>query len=428
MTKIYTFFNKHFYNKTQKTLFENIFFLSILQFFNYFLPLITIPYLFKILGVEKFGVIMLANAIALSFIIITDYGFNRSGTREIAVNKNNPDKIEEIFSSIMFIKFLLLILSFFILLLIVNIIPSFKKESIIYYYSFGVVIGQVLFPVWYFQGIEKMKVISFLTIFAKIIYTILIFVIVKSANDYIFVPVLNSLGYITSGLIGIFIVLKSGVHFSIPNYRNGVNRFKESSLLFFANVSFYLNNSANIIIIGLLTNQTLTGIYAGFEKIIFAIKNMAQPIEQALFPYASSRSNDKVQRITRIFQIFNIAFFSIIAGIVYIFSYPILNTFLDISTLSYIKEFHLFLVVIIIHSIAAPIYGIYFPALKLYDLRLKVILVSGIVNFVLAIILTLYFKLIGVIFAIIISEVILLFISFYYYSNCKKSFAETLTK
>ena len=169
-----------------KRLLGNFFSLSILQIFSYVLPLLTLPYLVRILGVETFGLISFATAFIIFFNILVDYGFNLSATREISVHRENKKKTTEIYSSVLTIKFILIILSFIILSFIVFIFEKFNSHIELYFITFISVIGQAFFPIWYFQGMEKMRYITIINISSKVIFTMAIFIFVHKVGSIIY--------------------------------------------------------------------------------------------------------------------------------------------------------------------------------------------------------------------------------------------------
>ncbi len=189
------------HHKDKKSLLSNFFSLSALQGVNMLLPLITLPYLVRVLGVEGFGLVSFSLSIIMFFVIFVSFGFELSATREISTNKNDPSKISEIFSSVMIIKIIMAMLSFIVLLILINSVDVLTSHSELYYATFGIVIGNAIFPLWFFQGMEKMKYIAYINISSTSFFTILIFVFVKSNEDILYVPILNSFGLITAGLV-----------------------------------------------------------------------------------------------------------------------------------------------------------------------------------------------------------------------------------
>jgi len=316
-------FKEKINSEDKKRLLSNFISLSVLQGANYLLPLITLPYLVRVLGAEKFGLIMFAQAFIMYFVILTDYGFNLSATREISINRENKEKVSEIFSSVMTIKFILLILSFILLSIIIFSINKFKQDWIIYYLTFGMVIGQVLFPIWFFQGMERMKYITFLNIISKLIFTISIFIFIHQISDYVYVPLINSLGFIVAGIIALWIILKEfKLKIYIPTILTLAKYLKDSSQFFLSRVSVSIYTATNAFILGLLTNNTMVGYYSIAEKLYLALQQVYQPIVNTLYPYVAHKKN--VNLYKKIFRFVSIANFSF-ALILFLLAYPLIN-------------------------------------------------------------------------------------------------------
>jgi len=296
-------------NSDYKRLFENFISLSILQGLNYILPLVTFPYLVRVLGVEKFGLLSFTTATIAYFQILTDYGFNLSATREVAINRDNKEKLNEIFSSVMIIKFGLLIISFLLLSVLVFSFEKFRQDWLVYYLSFGMVVGQVLFPVWFFQGMERMRYITILNAVAKGIFTIAIFVFVKSQSDYWKVPLLNSIGFLIAGIASLVLIYK---YFKIVLTRvSKISIFKQLQdgwLIFISNITVSLYTISTTFILGLFTNNIIVGYYSAADKLINIAKSLFFPVTQTLYPYISNlasrskkRTIDLIKKIALIF-------------------------------------------------------------------------------------------------------------------------------
>lgn len=287
----------------RKRLTENFISLSVLQGLNYLLPLITLPYLVRVLGPEKFGLIAFAQAFTGYFQILTDYGFNLSATREISIHREDRQKVNEIFSSVMTIKIFLCIISFLLLSLFLIFIPRFRSDYLVYLFSFGIVVGNVLFPVWFFQGMERMKYITILNFISKVIFTICIFIVIRKSSDYLYVPLLNSLGYIIAGLLSLKIVFKNFyVVFLKLSLNSYIKQLKDGLYLFIGTigVNFYKNNS--VIILGLLTNNIIVGYFSIAKKIIDILNQIAVLISQVLFPYISIIINQDIEKTLRLLK------------------------------------------------------------------------------------------------------------------------------
>ncbi|WP_457623163.1 flippase [Persephonella sp.] len=411
-------FKKFINAEYKKRIFANFLSLSVLQGANYILPLITLPYLVRVLGPEKFGLVMFAQAFIQYFIILTDYGFNLSATKEISVYRNDKEKVSEIFTSVMLIKILLLFFSFLLMTLIIISFEKFKEEWLIYYLTFGMVIGQVLFPIWFFQGIEEMKYITIINIISKLIFTILVFLFVNQTSDYILVAVINSLGYIVAGVISIWIVYKKfKISLKLPSSDKLIFQLKEGWHIFISTLAISLYTVSNTFILGIFTNNTIVGYYSAAEKLIKAAIGLLTPFSQAIYPYISklmSESKEKgilfIKKIT-----FYLGIISLLSSILlYIFAEPLTLLILGdkyIESIIVVKILSFLPFVIALSNI----FGIQTMVTLNYKKAFSNILISAsIINIILALTLVPIYKHIGISTSVLISEVFVTISMFIY--------------
>ena len=303
-----------FKDKDKKVLLSNFISLFVLQGANYILPLITLPYLVRVLGAEKFGIIAFAQAFVAYFGILIGYGFELSATKEIAEHRENKEKVIEIFSSVILIKFLIMLFSLLVMSLIIFSFDNFKKNWLIFYFTFGVPIGRILFPVWFFQGMEKMKYITFLNITAKVIFTIFIFVFIREASDYIYVPLINSAGFFVAGIIAMWIIFRNfNMKFIIPPFKTIFYHFKNSTQFFLSRLSVSIYTSTNTFVLGLFTTHEMVGYYAVAEKLYQAFDQLYHPLVNTLYPYVANKKNISLfKKIFKIANLFNLILFIVV--------------------------------------------------------------------------------------------------------------------
>ena len=127
-----------------KQLTENFVAIALTQIISYVIPLISLPYLARVLGAEKFGLVYWAQSLITYFCIITDFGFGLSAVKEISIHRNDHDKINQIFSSILFVKLCLIFICFIILTVLIIFIPKFNNEMLLFYLTFFMVIGNAI--------------------------------------------------------------------------------------------------------------------------------------------------------------------------------------------------------------------------------------------------------------------------------------------
>lgn len=272
----------------KRILIENFTSLSFLQAANYILPFVTLPYLVRVLGVEKFGLIAFAQAFTQYFVMLTDYGFAFTATREVSVNRRDINKISETFSSVIVAKFIIAMVCFSILCLVVFFIPKFAQDKIVYFLFFGIVVGNIFSPTWLFQGMEKMKYSVFINVLVKAVFTIPIFIFIKKDADFIYLPLIISLGYLFGGIWSLFVVfIKLGIFFKMPRLDHVRRQFTEGWKIFISMIFLNLGGATNTFILGFFASNVIVGYYAVAERIIIMIASLLNPVFQAVYPHIS---------------------------------------------------------------------------------------------------------------------------------------------
>lgn len=279
---------------SKKTLVTNTIALMIIQILNYVLPFITLPYLSRVLDVDKLGLVFFAQVFMDYFFRLVIFGFDFSGVRSIAINRDDKEKTNLIFNSILCVQSIFLIISFSILSLLIIFIPKFRADAIVYYFTFLSVIGNVLVLGWFYQGMERMKFITILNIITKTVGLLLIFAFIKNNNDYYLVPLFNSLGALVAGIISLIFIKKVfRIRFFIPKKNDIINTIKYSSQFFLTKVAIALYRQTNAFVLGLVVSTTAVAYYTSADKIFWAIFALYSTFIGALFPYMSKNKDIK---------------------------------------------------------------------------------------------------------------------------------------
>lgn len=273
-----------------KTVFANFGYLSLLQIAGYVFPLITMPYLARVIGADGFGKIAFASAIVIWVQTISDWGFNMTATRDVAQNRDNKEKVSRIFSNVLWARCLLTIFSGLLLLLAVSIIPYFRSNADIIWITFLLVPGYILFPDWFFQAIEKMKYTTIFNLLLKLIFTVAVFIFIRDREDYLIQPLLTTIGYLVCGIGALYLILwKWGYTLYRPQWNDILKTIKESTDVFLNNLMPNLYNSFSVMMLGFFGGATANGVYDGGSKFPTIFYNFQSVLSRAFYPFLSRR-------------------------------------------------------------------------------------------------------------------------------------------
>lgn len=399
--------------KISKTsIFKNASALLILQAVNTILPLIIMPYMIKVLGFDGYGVYSFAFAISMYLVIVTDFGFGFTGVKLVSVNRDNSIQLSRIFHSIQIIKLFLVTVVLLIYTFLILFLKQFTDNKLLFFLSFGIVIGQSMIPVWFFHGMEKMKYITVINVLIRTIFALSLLYFVNSPDDIELAIFAQSFSFLFAGLSSIIIVYqKFKLPLVLPKFSFLYRLFIDSRHMYFSTLSISMYTNANIIILGFYTGNTEVGVYAAVEKIIRAVQSLMSPISQALFPHISKdfaeiSINKAIRKIYKISKYYLIIL--IIISIALILVLPFVRNLLDIDQEGFIKVFYMMLPIVTIGSLNYLMGVVGLVNLNKDKLFSRATFIGGIFNVILCFVFVKMYGALGVAFSLTIAELVTL--------------------
>lgn len=309
-----------------KILIKNFSLLAVLQVFLLLSPLITYPYLVQVLGKDCYGLIITAQVVVSYFSLVIDFGTNGVCAKYVSINRDNKGVLSEIVCSILSFKFFLFISSLFVYVIIILIIPEYRSHWFMFLFMYTLTFNELLFPQYYFQGLERMGIITFLNISFKLLFILLVFVVIKDSSDYLYVPILYGIGHFIVGLISLYIVfVKDNLKFYIPSHKTQLKYVRESGIIFSTDIITTIKDKLNYLLIGKYISMGDVVIYDLAIKINGLISRPVNILATVLFPgIAKDKNTARVKKsiiLALIFVIFMVV-------IVNIFMNPIVYFFL----------------------------------------------------------------------------------------------------
>ncbi|TDD98353.1 flippase [Flavobacterium cellulosilyticum] len=404
--------------KEHKSIIENFSYLSVLQVFNMILPLLSYPYLIRVLGTSIYGKIIFAQAIIGYLALLVGFGFSITATKEISVHREDKEKLSEIVCSVLVIKTLLLIVSFVFFLPLLFFYNQVAENKVLYFMTLWLCIYEIMFPVFYFQGIEKMKYVSIISLIVRCIFVALIFVFIHNKTDYLYVPLLNLFGAVLAGMSSMYIVFyKHKIRFYIPEFAVLKFYFKEAIPVFLSNISIQIYVSTNKVLIGSFLGMTEVSYYDLGEKILNILRIPQGIISQSVFPKISLDKN--ISFINKVFK-YSLAFNTALFLLLVVFSDMIIRILGGVQMLpakGVVIILGLTLPIVAISNVFGILVMIPFGLNKLFS---KIIMFSGVI-FILQFLFLWIFNFITIYSLCTITVVTELFVSFLMYYYCLKN-------
>lgn len=262
--------------------------LFIVQISTYAAPMLVLPYLSRILSTDHFGLIAFATSFNWYFMSLVDYGFNLTATRRIAIYRDDPGEISRIFSAVMTAKVFLTVLGFVIMLSVVLSTAKLRPNLGLFCICYMLVIGDLLFPLWLFQGLQKMGNLVWRDLCSKMLALCLIFAFVHHDRDYLWAAAFQSGSMVLAGIVGLWSVFASTpVRWVMPELRQVRSALWEGWPVFLSIAANTLTTSTDTFILGLRSGPSDVAYYSNAYRLIVALRQLVSPVVTAIYPHIS---------------------------------------------------------------------------------------------------------------------------------------------
>ena len=268
-------------------LIKNLASVGFMQVANYVFPMISIPIISRIIGPDKLGAINFTAAFIAYFTLVIGFGFDLTATRKVASDPQNEAKRNEVFSEVFSSKCLLLALSIIVFTICVLYVPQLALERELAIYTFLICFSTAMTQNWLFQAMQDLTKVAVLNLISKVAFTIAVLLLIRSKDDYTWQPLALSLSQLLMASISFW--------WAVKRYRLRLYwvRLSKCLSLLWEEKTFFLSlcimnlyTSTNIIILGLVQNQSDVGYYTAGQKMISIIQILLTvPLAQVLYPY-----------------------------------------------------------------------------------------------------------------------------------------------
>lgn len=278
-------------------------YLALVQIFQYIFPMLTFPYLVRILGPNNFGELTFCTASIGYVLLVIEYGFSLTATATVSRLRNNKIKLTKYFSAVMFTKLIIGMFAALVFCFVVSITNKFDGLYIVLIAMIPSILGNIAYPVWFFQGIEEMKFITICTLCGKITTIPMTFIFVQSKDDIWIAAIIQGLAILISGLISIWFIFWKKMLGRIEfDFSEVVHCLRDGWHVFLTTASVNLYTSSISVVLGITSGIMAVGYFNAANTIIKAAQGLMTPVVQSIFPrisYLFSVKNDEVYILIR---------------------------------------------------------------------------------------------------------------------------------
>jgi O-antigen/teichoic acid export membrane protein len=262
-----------------------------LQGANYLLPLFVWPYLMVVFGAEQFGVYSFGLSLAQYLMLLVDFGFNLTASKQIALAQSNTEETNRLFSATLCAKLLLLALSG-LLALAISLLPMYRIYRTVVWITWLMVVGNTFSLFWLFQGKGKVRLVSIVNTALKLLILPLTFVLVKTSADVNIAAWIQVAVFVGAGIVTVTLAYRMRLARLVRvRWKDVKSQLRNSWSVFLSNAATSTYTALFVVILAYMVSADEVGKYAAAEKIVrCACYLIWVPVSQAYFPRISKLS------------------------------------------------------------------------------------------------------------------------------------------
>jgi PST family polysaccharide transporter len=265
--------------------------LALLQVVSYITPILVLVHLTRALGIELYGILAFSIGVTQFSSVLLDFGFGLSATQKISVWRERKPYISRLIGAIFAIKAVALVFVAAGIVLFVIQSEKYQGHLDLFLLSLISLSAQCFLPIWFFVGIERMFYITIFTVVSKFLYLILIFTLVGSGKDFLWVPVADGISQLAATAIGLYLLYRVGYFISLPKYRDVKYAANLTRGFFISRLAVSLYASGGVLLLGMFGTPAATAVYSVAERFYQAMQQVFSPIIQAIYPYMARERN-----------------------------------------------------------------------------------------------------------------------------------------
>lgn len=264
----------------------NVVYSSILTVSGYLFPLITFPYVTRVLGVNNIGICNFVDSIVQYFIYFSMMGITTIGIREIARVKGNKEELSKTFNNLLAINITSTVIAILALLMGVLLVPQLQEHKSLFFIGAAKVLANTLLIEWLFKGLEDFKYITARSIIIRALYVVAVLLLVKEPDDYIMYFFLTSFMVVVNAIVNV-IYCRKFVSFSFKgiNLKTYLNPFL---ILGSYQLLTSMYTTFNVAYLGFATDTIEVGYYSTATKLFTIILSFYSAFTGVMMPRMSA--------------------------------------------------------------------------------------------------------------------------------------------